>query len=53
MPKTSPAPPPSSAKDLRAGWTQVMIFHWIKQVKLYHAESDTVSSPERISDTEK
>jgi len=48
----SPVPPALSAKDLAGGRTQVLNIRRIKRIDCHPAESDEVSSPESISDTE-
>jgi len=46
----SPVPPALSAKDLPAGWTQVLNVCWIKRIDCHPAESDEDGSSASISD---
>jgi len=48
----SPLAPASSAKDLPAGWIQLLNVRRIRRIDPHPAESEEDSAPESISDTE-
>jgi len=47
----SPFPPALSAKDLHAGWTQILHDHQFRRINHHPVKSDEETTPESISDT--